>query len=432
MPLASQEKATRALVAAGVMSVRVASAEIHEASERLADAWRSLGAVVVLDRPRFLVDENGDHRPIVVALPPMPHGKCTTIVLLGARGLGFHVQVVGAAGDTDTKRMPSVAGALSIERCGESPPQRLSIGGDTGRGAIEVVVARSSRPLPSVRVILPERSGGALLPVLEPGALPVLAAPEKRANIAEARAKRDGATIAKRLTWTAAVDGRGSGEEILEPGCHTLQLFALDPGAGHPTWRGKLDLDAEMRDRSDEHVLDRDRTDAPDALLSTCVGEPTRVHIGFSGAPPRSPVLIAHAGWPLPDHLPTLWGSDAQGRFAHLLLARHVVSLPHEPIALAQGGAGVTPLPLSIQPGACYLAVALLVKEAARAVALQVRVGASDAFDERGLEGDGAVVAFCAGSGTDASATVEAHGTPLVGWGFALYRLQSSVWEPSL
>ena len=96
---------------------------------------------------------------------------------------------------------------------------------------------------------------------------------------------------------------------------------------------------------------------------------------------------------------------------------------------LAQGVSGVTPIPLSIEPGACYLGVAARIKDAARALGLRVHVGDNDAFDDRGIDGDGAVVAFCAGNRTRALAEVEARGTALLGWGLALYRLQSGVWE---
>jgi hypothetical protein len=409
---------------------RAVRAELHEEVERVAEAWRSVGASVALDKTRFLTDDSDDQRPIVITLPDIPEGECTTVLLLGARGLGFHARLADEGGeDAEGKRLPSAAGVLSIERCGDAPPRRVMVASDSGRGALETVVARSSKPLPSLRAVLPERSGGALLPVSEPGALPVLASPEKRAEIAEARATRDGATIATRATWPAGIDGTGGGQEILDPGCHTLQLFALDPRASRPARRGKLDLDAEMRDESDDRILARDHTDAPDAQLDACVGEATHVEVAFAGSPPSAPVLVAHFAWQLPDHLPTLWGSEARGRMAHVLLARHVASLPRAPVMLAQGGSGVTPIPLSIVPGACYLGVTTRTKEAARAIGLRVHVGSNDAFDDRGIDGDGAAVAFCAGNRTQALAEVEARGTQMLAWGFALYRLQSGVWE---
>jgi hypothetical protein len=422
--------AAGAVAAATAMTGGQARAELHDSVERLAEAWRGVGAAVVIDKPRFLEDDRGDQRPIVVALPDLPEGDCTTVVLLGARGLGFHVRLPGVSDDeTGIKRIPSVAGAVAIERCGDVPLRRLVVASDSGRGAVEVVVARSSKPLPPLRTVLPERSGGAVLPASEPGPLPPLPPPDRRADLAEARARRDGAVIATRASWDAGLDGAGTGQETLAAGCHRLEIFALDPRTSHPGRRGKLDLDAEMRDASDDRLLARDRTDAPDAQLAVCVGESTNVDVVFAGSPPGAPVVVAHFAWPLPEHLPAVWGGDARARMAHVLMARHVVSLPHDAVMLAQGGSGVTPVPLSLEPGGCYLAVATMVKEAARTIGLRVHVGAADALDDRGIDEDGAAVAFCAGERTRALAEVEAHGTPLLGWGLALYRLQTGIWE---
>jgi hypothetical protein len=113
---------------------------------------------------------------------------------------------------------------------------------------------------------------------------------------------------------------------------------------------------------------------------------------------------------------------------AHVLLSRHVHLLLSEPVLLAQGGSGTTPIPLSIEPGACYLALVSVVQGSSRSVGLRVHVGVRDAFDDRGVEENGAVVAFCAGDRPDALGVVEARGTPLLGWGMALYRV-GRTWE---
>jgi len=404
-------------------------AQLRETAERLADAWRQVGAAVVVDQSRFLGDDRDDQHPIVIAVPDVAAGECTTIVILGARGLGFHVRFADGSED-EPARIPSVAGAVSIEKCGDAaPPRRLVVATDSGRGALETIVARSAKPLPPMRTVLPERTGGSIAAAAEPGTLPPLPTPEKRAETAESRAKRDGALVANRTTWHAGIDGAGAGEQTLSAGCHTLELFALDPRTAHPGRRGKLDLDAEMREKEGDRLLARDRTDAPDAQLAACVGEATQVAVVFAGSPPTAPVLVAHFAWPLPDHLPGIWGADARGHLAHVLLARHVVSLPQDAIFVAQGGSGITPIPLSVDPGACYLAVTTLVHEAARAIGLRVHVGAMTSADDRGVDQDGAAVAFCARERDRALAEVEARGSPLLGWGFALYRLQSGMWE---
>jgi hypothetical protein len=207
-----------------------------------------------------------------------------------------------------------------------------------------------------------------------------------------------------------------------------LTVFAPDVRSTPPRRRGKLDVDAEIRDK-DDRLLARDRSDAPDARLSVCLGETTRVAISFVGSPPDAPVLIAHGSWSLQHHLPEIWGTETKARMAQVLLARHVVSLPEEPAFLAQGGAGTTSVPLSLEPGACYLAVVSLVQGASRAVGLRVHVGARETTDSRGIDEAGAVAAFCAGGRASASAQVDARGPPLLGWGLAVYRLQNRVWE---
>jgi hypothetical protein len=426
-----------------------AHAELREAAERVAEAFRAVGATVVVDRTRFLNDD----ATLTVVLPDLPEGECTTFVLLGARGLGFHATAVESrdaggslrsgppwngtsagnsrapGNDEANPKIPSAAGALSVERCGDPPPRRWLVTSDSGRGALELVIARSSKPLPSLQLILPERTGGGVGAMSEPGPPPALAPPEKRAETTETRAHRDGAAVEARATWQAGADGAGSSEETLQPGCHAMQLFAVDPRTLRSARRARLDLDAEMRDTADDRLLARDRTDAPDALLSVCVGETTRVGVVFVGSPPNAPVIVSHYSWPLPDHLPTQWGDEVRARMAHLLLARHLVSLPSEPMQLAQGGSGVTPVPIAMEPGACYLAVVALVQGTAHAIGLRIRVGARDAVDDRGVDDSGAVVAFCAEDRKVASAQVDAHGPPLLGWGLALYRLQSGIWE---
>ncbi len=397
---------------------------VSDAIERVAQEWRRAGAAVAVDKSRFL----HDGATIVVVLPDLPPGECTSVALLGARGLGFHARPAGDDEDDTSHRVPSEAGALAMEPCGATFPRRLLVTSDSGRGVLEAVVARSTRPLTPLRDILPERSGGAPVPAAEPGALPALPSPDRRAQIAEERALREGAVSATRTTWQSGADGTGAGQDQLQSGCHALELFALDPRASRPS-RRKLDLDAEMRDLDGDRLLARDRTDAPDARLVVCVGELTRIAVAFAGAPPASPVLVSHVWWPLPEHLPGVWGADARAAMAQVLLARHVSSLARDPVVIAQGGSGTTPVPLAVEPGGCYLALAAMVQGVARTVGLRVHVGAWTAFDDRGVDGDGAMVAFCAGGRDTALAEIEAHGTPLVGWGLALYHLQSGIWE---
>jgi hypothetical protein len=214
----------------------------------------------------------------------------------------------------------------------------------------------------------------------------------------------------------------------IDPGCHRFELFALDPRAGQPLRRGKLDLDAEMRDE-DDRLIARDRTDAPDAHLEACVGQAMTATIVFAGSPPSAPVLVTHVTWSLPEHLPTLWGNEARAKMAAAMLARHAGPVREEAIFVAQGSNGATPIPLPIEPGACYFAVASVVQGNARGIGLRASVGARDSRDDRGVGDHSGVIAFCAGEKTSTRLEVDARGTPDMSWGLAVFRVQSGVWE---
>jgi hypothetical protein len=114
---------------------------------------------------------------------------------------------------------------------------------------------------------------------------------------------------------------------------------------------------------------------------------------------------------------------------AHVLLTRRTGALLHEPVALAQGGSGATPVAVAVEPGACYVALLAVTQGTARTVTLRARVGGLESLDDRGPDENAAVAAFCAGPSAVVNLEVEVHGTPLLGWGLALYRLADGIWE---
>jgi hypothetical protein len=207
-----------------------------------------------------------------------------------------------------------------------------------------------------------------------------------------------------------------------------VEIFANDPRTGQSSRRFRLDLDAELRDDDDDTMLGRDRTDAPDAHLEACVGKETLGALVFSGAPPSSHVLVTHAAWPIPEHTPWAWGDVTRGKMAGALLARHVAGPPGDAVALAQGGSGVTSVPIEIEPGGCYLAVAAVTHGHARGLGVRAVVGARQASDERGTNDEAGAVAFCARDEARGRLEIEARGTAL-SWGLALFRIESGVWE---
>lgn len=406
---------------------RIADAQLREEAERVAQTWRASGATVVPMKTRFM---NGE-RAINIPLPALPSAGCNTLAFLSARGSSFRVSLVTADDDVSRERISSEAGAVETERCGQPPIVRAVVFMDSGRGALEVVAAGSSAPLMPLRSVLPERIEGYVGPQPEPGRLAPLPTPERRAILEETRAKREGDEIGRRVTWMAGPEGRGMEETTLEPGCHTLVLFAPESYSTQLRNKERLDLDAEMRDASDDRLMARDQTDAPDARIVGCVGEATRVSINFVGATPEARVVVSHAFRHLPPNLPTVWGSAVRARMAQTLLARHVVSLPNEASVLAQGAFGSLALPLSLEPGACYLAVAALADQVTGGIGLRVRVATREGVDARTADQVGATVAFCAGTHERGFAEVDARGALPFGWALAVYRLQSGIWDAS-
>lgn len=406
----------------------------HEVTDRVLEQWRGAGGKVTLLPSRFLFDDE----TAVVPLPEVPdendgHG-CTQVALIGARGLSFRARLSDASVDPLAPELggrgASVAGVLELRRCGSDRPVRnLVVTSDAGRGALEIIVAHAPSALPALTTVVPERTGGPLPPIPDTGSLPVLPPQEKRADIAEARAKHEGAKIEKRGSLKAGDDGGGEDEVVLEPGCHRVELFARDPRMDRAGRRFRLDVDAELRDPTNsDRVLARDRTEAPDARLEACVGKTTHTTLVFAGAIPNGDVTTTLATWALPEHLPSMWGPIARSKMARVMFTRHIASPAEEPIYLAQGSSGTTPVPLSVEVGGCYMAVVALTHGHARALQIRTVIGTRESTDERGVAEEAALSSFCVNAQEDAHLEVHARGTA-IGWGLALYRMKSGAWE---
>jgi hypothetical protein len=123
-----------------------ARADLRDAAARVSDEWRAAGATVAVGPTHFISEEE----TMALALPPAPEQECTSVMLLGARGISFHARIVSTGGEEEEdedERGPraSAAGALMISRCGGSLIRRVVITSDGGRGAIEMLVGRSPR-----------------------------------------------------------------------------------------------------------------------------------------------------------------------------------------------------------------------------------------------------------------------------------------------
>jgi len=423
-----------------------ARADGREVAARVVEQWKSAGGHVTLLPSRFVFDDETVLVPLPsvaesssepgtgrAAAPVLASGGCTHVVVIGARGSSFRARLSETPNDpltSDAARASSTAGVLELRRCGDARPVRhLIVTSDAGRGAVEVIVARAPSALPTLSSIIPERTGGVLPSTPDVGALPPMPPLEKRADVAEARARRDGGHVEARTPLRAGEDGTGETELALAAGCHRVELFARDPRTDRPGRRFRLDVDAELKDPTNDRVLARDRTEAPDARLEACLGRPTSVNLLFAGAPSGGELTTTVASWPLPERLPSLWGPVARSKMARAMFARHVAAPPDDPVFLGQGSSGTTPFSVPVESGGCYLAVVALTHGHARSLQIRANVGGQESTDERGAAEEAALAAFCVGGHDRARVEIHARG-PGVGWGLSVFRMKSGVWEP--
>ena len=134
-----------------------------------------------------------------------------------------------------------------------------------------------------------------------------------------------------------------------EPGCHRVAILAINPNDPHD--RADVhDVDAELAWVSGE-VASVNRTDSPDATLTACTGARQLAIVAFAGAAPRGTVLLLEGHTPLPDGVPEEWGRLARARIARALLDRRAPSPVTPPVYTSLGVAGVTVLPVEVEPG---------------------------------------------------------------------------------
>jgi hypothetical protein len=433
-----------AILVASILSASDVRADARSVAARVAEEWRTLGAETTVLPTRFVFDEE----TVVIPFTPPPlradvdeakgTAHCVHIAIIGARGLSFRAKLSDAPTDPllapePNARASSGAGVLELRRCDPARPEirHVVLTTEAGRGAVEVVVATAPLVLPALGSIIPERTGGVIPAPPEAGPLPPVVAQDKRAEAAELRARREGAVVAPRTITRAADDGGGEEDLDLPAGCHRIEVFGREGEAARDGFgrgrRFRLDVDAELHDG--EHIIARDRTEAPDARLETCVGSPSRLTLTFAGAPPRSDLIVTRGAWPLPARLPAMWGSAPRSKMARVMFVRHVAVPPDDPVYLAQGSSGSTPLPLSVETGACYVAVVGVVRGRARQLQLRAFVGARESTDERGGAEEAALSTFCVKAEESAHLEVFARGSGL-SWGLALFRVKSGVWEP--
>ncbi len=415
--------------AALVLGAGPAGAELDDEVARLERAWQGAGFAVKRARPFFL--EQGASRSLGAAAGALREagaGGCATMVVLAVRGADFALALPGGLlpDGRPTGRRPerSLAGMVSVTRCGAERRElaHAAVEMRSMRGAFEVVIAEGAGPPPSAREALLERAVPPSRSLIDPGRARTGEGLEARLRWAEERARRDGAVASERRSIAPSDDGAGRALVPLVPGCHRLELFA-EQGLGEPV----ADVDAELRDATNNRALARDRSDTPDAHLEACVGETTVGLVRYSGAPGRAPLALTDARWPLPSGLPRAT-ARARAGMARAFASRRVPDPGAPPLATLVGTSGTTYAHLELEAGSCYVAAVAVAQGEPRSLGLSVRGPGVLAGDDALHGAEGASAAFCAPHPGRAQVAVEARGSGLA-WTLALWRV--AAFEPN-
>lgn len=408
--------AALAVFVAGLLATLSASADLGHDADALVRAWSSAARVRRL-APRLA--ERGTLRPVLLSreeTDPTTEG-CTTVVVLGSVSTSIVLRFLPTDGPL---RWPegewpeaSTAGAVQLVRCGvrKAMLERLAVEMRSPRGVLEILVARAPRPLPPMLGTLAHREPGPAAPLGRSGPRPVSAPLADRTAAQQKRARREGAgEVSSRLVM-AERDGSGEVTLRFEPGCYRIDVLGIPTPQGYP--RG-VDLDAELVWLPGGELAEQDRTDSADATLPLCVGERRLGTVRFGGTVPGSPVVLVTARWNLPRGLPADWTPASRARIAEAVRRHHLRDLGGSPVYSSLGVAGVTVLPLEVEPGACYLAALAAIRGQPGGLALAAQAGNRRSEDNPGPDGTGTAVAFCAGDEQRAVIDVEARGVGLV------------------
>jgi hypothetical protein len=346
---------------------------------------------------------------------------CTTVTIVGAVSTVFALRTLSeASGFLAEESLPSVAGVLSVRRCGAARPHlaEATIEMRSPRGILEIlyVVSEASAALPEVRAVLPHRDPGIVAGTLRPGAAPTPALLPSRVTGFESQFRREGASTVERRVVQSSTEGEGRAFLDLAPGCHRFAVLGPDVDR---TMTGFYDVDAQLAWASGD-VAASDKTESPDAVLTACTAERTIGILAFAGSSDGAAVMVVHGTRPLPKGLPERWGPVPRARAARALLERRIPGPETEPVYQSLGVSGMTSLPIEVERGQCYLAVLAPVQGSGKLVSLSATSGARHSL-AHASEPDAAVAAtFCAGNTGRGVLDVEVHGNGVV-WVAALF-----------
>ncbi|HVW26590.1 MAG TPA: hypothetical protein VHC69_14585 [Polyangiaceae bacterium] len=355
----------------------------------------------------------GSGGPEAVTLPVeatlSPSTGCTTVVAIGAVSTAFALSLPGGDEEDDGSEQvaTSIAGLAEMTRCGERRAElaELTIEVRSPHAVIEWIVATSNVPLLLARSILPHRDPGNVLPLQRPGPPPSPGPVAARVLRLESRlAREEMAHVERRM---AAADGSGAGRVLLElsPGCHRITVFDAPADQNDADFH---DIDAELAWASGG-IASIDRTESPDAALVACTAEHELGILAFAGAGKGGSVVVVHGITDLPAGVPARWGA-ARARVARTLLERHIPAPASSPVYESLGVAGLTVLPLELEPGRCYLAAVASLQGDVKLIALNAVAFGPAAQSHVDDTDEAAAVTFCAGTTPRGRLEVEVHG----------------------
>ncbi len=367
----------------------------------LLKAWTRAGSVAVPLDTLFL--HGGETRRLPFGDHRNKWRPCMSLVAVAERHVRFTLRIASAAVPVESR-----AGVAEVVDCDASSlllpaeKRRLELSMVHGRGAIELIRVTHAPGRTPVDVVLPERAMGWMGEVPASTVGQALAPAAMRMRRARRAAQLAGARILAPVSLTATDKGSGAAVLELAAGCHRLHVVA-DTGIG-----GAADVDADARRQQDGVVLARDRSHAPDARLSFCVGAEQRVALQFAGAPQDATVWVLDAFWPIPVSVPVTWGAHARAGIAWALHRRTTPTPRHPPEFQWLGAAGVTVLPVPISPGVCYLVAFAIARGQAATARVTASAGERRVYDGANDPARSAALTFCAPAYIDsASLTVD-------------------------
>jgi hypothetical protein len=181
-----------------------------------------------------------------------------------------------------------------------------------------------------------------------------------------------------------------------------------------------VDLDIDLVWPRTGRVAASDHGSSADATADVCVGRRDVIALHYSGASPRSEVLVLHASWSPPGGLPQNWSHDLRALMSRALLHHGHRGHVGTPVHQAIGVGGDTMLPIELVPGRCYVVAAGVFRGEPASLLLSVDVDGRGQRNHGGFDGLSTALGMCSGAADRARVEVGAHGGSLA-WFLAVW-----------